>query len=151
MSCLQQLTPGNSCQTGKGKQQGLSSLDNNRFCPSWYYLTIIFPRLANSNIVSLSVAPHHSGPAAGFCTDIFPPWLITLDLGGSKPVMNNFWMWGPSIDMKPWATCPRLLCVTWGVHISWRTFPFKSSGWAQGNNRRLPSLKVEVWEDYPAL
>lgn len=100
----QQRTPGYSCQTDQSKQQDLSFSDNNRLFPSWSNFTIIFPCLANRNIVSLSMAPHHSGPAVCFCTDIFPPWLITLGHGGSKPVMNNFWMWGISFTPGPHLT-----------------------------------------------
>lgn len=91
---------------GWGKQHSLSILDNNRLLSSWHYFTV-FACVANRSKVPLWMAPHHSGPAAGFYTDIFPPWLIILGLGGSKPVMNNFWMWGISFTPGPQLTwCP---------------------------------------------
>lgn len=78
--------------------------------------------------------------------------MITLRLYGSKPVMNNFWMWGisstqgPSINTKLCARCPRLLCVTWGGHIS-GTFTLKCQDKLQ-KQHKVPVLKLEVLEDY---
>lgn len=96
-------------------------------------------------------------PCSGLLhTHIFPPWLITLGLGGSKPVMNNFWMCGisftqgPSINMMPWARCPRLLCVTWGRLMSWWTFPLrvqgKLRGTTEGSHRERLEFQRIIWQ-----
>lgn len=133
------------------KRHGLSVPANNTLAPSCLCFLIIFRRRADGIIVSQSEAPSCSGSAKGFYTNIFPPWLITLRLRGSKPVMNNIWMssisstQGPSINTTPRARCPRLVRVTWGGHIRW-TFPSEVS---PGEQQKAPRLKVEVGADYP--
>lgn len=62
---------------------------------------------------------------------LYIPSLDRLRTRGSKLVINNFWVWGisfiqgPSVNMISSASCPWLLFVTWGGHISWLTFPLK--------------------------
>lgn len=156
-TCLNILPPAAdssfSSGTFKGSKSALQFSDKT---------SLIAPRPARRIIALLRMPVHPSGLWAELCTNLFPPGLITLRLYSSKPVVNNFWMWGisstrgPSINTELCARCPRLLFVTWGGHIS-GTFTLKCQGklWktAEGSHIEGGSLRglCSVWQPFITL
>lgn len=94
---------------------------------SWYWCTTTLPRLSNRNIISLWMALQHSGPTAGFSSDIFPPLIDYFRPWGFRAGQEHFLTWCPELDVPSYSASPEEATLVGELFF----LKFRVSSWKQ--------------------